>query len=170
VRLKTLKNGRRNVACVCLAVAAAASDPLGAQQATQMEPIVSDRVLEATTQAAPTRDLVLGSTIGWALGLALGAGAGYLIEPDSGERWGGALEWWQGAWVGSSIGAAAGAHIANRGRGNLVLGSLGAFAVVPIVVLAAVPLLDVGGVAFVPVAQIGTTVFIQRRTTKHDER
>lgn len=125
-------------------------------------------IFSPSPQGASTGNLVVGGTVGWALGLAGGAALGYLAQPDPGDSYVGAAEWWLGAWIGSSIGAATGVHIANRGQGNLLLASLGSVASAPVSLLLAVPLAEAGsiGVLVIPAAQIGASVLIERLTSR----
>jgi hypothetical protein len=114
-------------------------------------------------------NVVTGSTLGWALGLAAGAAVGYAIQPNAGDSYIGASEWWLGAWVGSSVGAAAGAHLANRRHGKIVLSTLGTIAITPVALFVGVPLGDVvplTGLLVIPAAQIGVSVAIERGTSK----
>jgi hypothetical protein len=122
-------------------------------------------------QVIPTKspeDLILGGAMGWIAGLAAGAAVGYAIQPDAGDSWIGAGEWWLGALVGSSAGAATGVHLANGRSGDLLLSSGGALLSVPVALLVAVPLVWVhgAGILLVPVAQIGTSILLERRTSR----
>ena len=108
-----------------------------------------------------TSVLVVGSAVGWAAGLVTGAGIGYLVEPNTGDSWVGAKEWWVGAWLGSSLGAAAGAHMANGSRGNLLHGAIGSLLVVPALAIVTLPIGGAGAV-LAPVVQVGLTVSIER--------
>jgi hypothetical protein len=121
-----------------------------------------------TTTMTSTGNLVLGGTLGWAVGLAAGAAAGYATQPDAGEGWFGAAEWWLGGWVGSSIGAATGVHLANGRNGNLLLSTGGALLSAPIALLVSGPV--PGGIVVVPIAQIGTSVYLERLTSRRSRR
>lgn len=117
-------------------------------------------------QDVTTGNLVLGSSIGWLLGLATGVGAAVLIQPDAGDSFLGAAEWWVGGWIGSSIGSAVGAHFANRRAGNLVLGSVASLGIVPVAALVSTPFVEAGGFVLIPAAQIGISVFVEKRTAR----
>jgi hypothetical protein len=121
--------------------------------------------------ARSTEDLLLAGALGWAAGLAAGAAVGYAIQPNAGESYIGAGEWWMGALLGSSFGAATGAHLANGREGKLLLSSGGALLSVPVALLVSVPLvmIDGAGIFIVPIAQIGTSVFLERRTSRRQE-
>jgi hypothetical protein len=121
----------------------------------------------ARITSASIERLLLGGLVGWTLGAVAGGGLGYALQPASGESHFGAGEWWLGAWVGSSIGAAAGVHIANHAQGNLLLSSLGTLLSVPAVVLVAVTVPGAGPLLLaVPTAQIAASVLIERRTAR----
>jgi len=108
--------------------------------------------------------VVLGSTIGWGFGLLAGVGTGLLIQPSAGDSYVGAGAWWLGGLVGTSIGTALGAHLANDRRGNFGAGFAGSLLIAPVALLAAALTADVGGLLLVPAAQIGMSVVIERRT------
>ena len=59
-----------------------------------------------------------------------------------------------------------GAHIGNRFRGNIALSTLGTLVVTPVAVIVAVPLGEIGGAFLVPIAQIGVSVALERRTAR----
>lgn len=111
-----------------------------------------------------TGRVVLGSTIGWGLGLLAGVGTGVLIQPSAGDSYIGAGEWWLGALVGTSIGAALGSHLANDRRGNFGAGFAGSLLIVPVALLAGALTAEAGGLLLIPAAQIGTSVIIERKT------
>ena len=133
---------------------------------------VRAEVLSVEVQVSPVERRALAGTLGWALGLAGGAALGYLIQPDPGDSYFGAGEWWLGAWVGSSMGAATGVHLANHRQGRILLSSLGAFVSLPVSLLVAVPLAEAGGIGIlaIPVAQIGTSIVIERLTSRRGAR
>jgi hypothetical protein len=126
-------------------------------------------------QDAPrsTARLVAGSALGWGIGIAGGAALGYALSADKGgEGYFGPAGMWLCGWLGSSVGAAAGAHLANGREGNLLLGSLSAFTVVPLAALATMPLVDSGlpvVVAF-PALQVGVSVAVERATARARRR
>jgi hypothetical protein len=123
------------------------------------------------TNSASIERLLVGGLVGWGLGLAAGAGAGYALKPPSGESYFGAVEWWVGAWIGSSIGAAAGVHIANHTQGNALLSSLGTLLSVPAVVGIAATVPGAGPLLLaIPTAQIAASILIERRTARARER
>lgn len=136
--------------------------------------LLSAALSPLAAQQVPTEDLsrpsagrlVFGSTVGLLVGLAAGVATGYAVEQDPGGSWVGAGEWWIGGLIGSSVGAATGAHIANGFRGNLPLGVLGTLVVAPAVGLITVPLTGGGAVLAIPAAQIGVSVMIERRTSR----
>lgn len=150
----------KSASCIALCsvfVVSVASTPVEAQ------PLPTESVSEASAGR-----VMLGSTVGLLVGLAAGVAAGYAVEQDSGESWVGAGEWWIGGLIGSSLGAATGAHIANGFRGSLPLGVLGTLVVAPAVGLIAVPLTGGGAIIAIPAAQIGVSVMIERRTGRDD--
>jgi hypothetical protein len=125
----------------------------------------------APAQEAPrsTARLVAGSALGWGIGIAGGAALGYALDPSkSGEGYFGPAGMWLGGWAGSSVGAAAGAHLANGREGSFLLGSLATLAVVPIAALATMPVLDFG--LAVPAVQIGVSVAVERATARARRR
>jgi hypothetical protein len=153
------------VTCLLLGLTTASQ----AQQqvrADTLSAIANTKVIEPDI---PVAQVALGSTIGWALGLLAGVGAGVLIQPNSGDNWLGADEWWIGAWIGSSLGAATGANIANGSRGSLLLGSLATLGITPLAMRIAVPLVAENGLAggaLIPVAQISISVIVERATSR----
>ena len=144
----------RSISVKCLVMLFVASAPVHGQ-ASSAAP-----ALPGAPTAASVEHVTLGSTIGWIVGLAAGVGAGYALQPDAGESYIGAAEWWIGGWVGSSIGSALGAHLANGSEGNLPLVILGSFSIAPVAVLVGV----VATPLVVPLAQVGISVVIERRT------
>jgi hypothetical protein len=147
------------VSLIGLLLAAAAPAAATAQAPRDATPSVS-----IPTQDGPSAGrTVLGSAVGWAVGLGAGAALGYAVQPDPGESYFGAGEWWLGAWIGSSVGSAIGAHLGNGRQGNLPLVMLGSIAVGPAALIVA-PALGPAGVFAIPAAQIGVSVAIERRS------
>jgi hypothetical protein len=70
--------------------------------------------------------------------------------------------------IGSSVGTATGVHLANGRRGNLLLSSGAALLSVPAALLISVPLISIhgAGIGIVPIAQIGTSIYVERRTSR----
>jgi hypothetical protein len=118
--------------------------------------------IPAVQQARSVTRVTAGSTLGWIAGLAAGVALGYAVQPDAGDSFLGATEWWVGGWIGSSIGSALGAHLANGSQGNLPFGMVASFTVVPIAVL-------VTPIA-APIAQIGISVIVERETASRRRR
>jgi hypothetical protein len=126
-------------------------------------------------QAAPasTSRVVVGSALGWGVGLAGGAALGYALDTGkSGDEFFGPAGMWLGGWMGSSVGAAAGAHLANGREGNLLIGSLAVLAAAPVAALATMPLLASGVPLFVavPAVQIVVGVAVERATARARRR
>jgi hypothetical protein len=138
-----------------------------AQQQVRADTLSAVALPQVIEPEIPVAQVALGSTLGWALGLLAGVGAGMLIQPDAGDSFVGASEWWVGGWLGSSLGASTGAHIANGGRGNLLLGSLASIGITPLAMVVAFPLVDAGSSGaglLVPAAAVGISVIVERQT------
>jgi hypothetical protein len=127
------------------------------------EPTVTmpaDSIRRVTSEA-----LAWGGLLGWGAGLVAGGMAGYALHPRSDtESWVGATEWWIGAAVGSSVGAAAGVHLTNGAHGNLLLSSLGSVVTLPFVLFLGTAVGPAVIVA-VPAAQILVSMMIERATS-----
>jgi hypothetical protein len=145
------------VVASCFALMGTLWSPVHGQSVVTRAPDVSDTAQDAT----PASHLVLGSAAGWLVGTLAGATLGLLIQPR--ERYPfDAAEVWISAWIGSSMGSSFGAHLANGSRGRVGWGLAASLAIAPVAALVATPL-SAGHVA-VPVAQIGISVIVERRT------
>jgi hypothetical protein len=153
------------VAIIC-ALVLGSTGFASAQQLPPRETPPVTALPEVVVQNATIETVILGSSIGWLLGAVAGVGAAVLIQPNAGDSYIGAAEWWLGGWIGSSLGAAAGAHFANRRQGNLVLGSVVSLGIAPLAALVSIPVFEAGGFVLIPAAQIGVSVIVERRSAR----
>lgn len=126
----------------------------------------------APQTAAPTADLIAAAALGGALGIAPGflVGAPFVCATakalDSDVTRCGIGDAVLGAALGSGVGMAVGAHLANDGRGSLMIGALATSAVGIFSLLAAISYDLPGRVAVViPVSMLATAVAVEQGTS-----
>lgn len=118
-----------------------------------------------------TRRLVLGGVVGWSVGAVVGALLGHAIEGEVDESMffiTGHMA--AGALLGSTLGAPFGVNLANGGASNTPLSILASFGIIAVGGLLATQVTGTAGavavIVVIPLAQIGTSVVIQRATTR----
>jgi hypothetical protein len=131
------------VVASCLPLMGTLWSPVHGQSVVTLAPDVSSTAQHVT----PVAYLVLGSAAGWLAGMLAGATLGFAARSESDESFI-ATESLIGAWIGSSVGSACGAHLANGSRGRVGWGMAASFAIVPVAALVATPF--PGGIVAVP--------------------